>query len=446
MSEAERKLLENPPKADVAHATLLITLGECQELCNEMAKAGERYQKALLLAPKELSTNRRTVEYLVRIGRQDEADKLLHKLTEDPSQDLARWARRYLAKYSLMSRPDAYYQKSAALALIARNLAATPNDPEDIKALAIINTVDPATREEGVRVLKEYWSRGELTPDESYHLGMLIYNYGPGRIAESVKYFETAAKPRPEVTTEHIAGLIRIYAAWDRLDLAEATLERMRSIAPFSWDTAREEARLLMKKSRQATLRGDRDEGKKLSEQAQSSILKFRGYDSPDMIRARTGPLLIELGFYSDAETLYRKFIALSNSPTAHVPLALLYIQTKKTTEAIKLAREFEAKSPTLLTAQLLSGAVRVKRPGSAIESEVKAWLDDKIAKSAGKPEFAGLLAARAEFHDAQENYKEAIAEYRLSLKEGPTDFAMNNLAMLLAAHRAKVRSMMPLN
>jgi tetratricopeptide (TPR) repeat protein len=34
---------------------------------------------------------------------------------------------------------------------------------------------------------------------------------------------------------------------------------------------------------------------------------------------------------------------------------------------------------------------------------------------------------------DAQENYKEAIAEYRRSIAEGPSDFAVNNLAMLLA-------------
>jgi tetratricopeptide (TPR) repeat protein len=432
MLEAERKLLALPAKNNVAQATLLIALGECQELCGNMTVAGERYRKALELAPKELSPNRRMVEFLLRIGQQSKADKMLYELTEDSSQDLARWSRRYLAKFSLMSRPDAYYQRNAALALIAKNLAVSPNDPEDIKAQAVINTVDPATREEGVRVLKDYWTKGELTPDESFHLGMLVYSLGPSKIAESVKYFERAAKPSPEVTTEHIAGLIRIYSAWERLDLAEATLERLKAVAPFGWETAREETRLLIKKSRHATLRGDRDEGKKLSDRALDLIVKFKGYDSADMIRTKSGPLLVELGFYTDAEVLYRKLIKDSNSPTAHTPLALLYIQTKKTTEAIKLAREYEARSPILLTAQILSGSVRVKRPGAAIENEVKAWLDDKIAKHAGKPELAGLLGARAELYDAQENYKEAIAEYRRSIKEGPSDLTVNNLVMLL--------------
>ncbi|HEV3386447.1 MAG TPA: hypothetical protein VG097_16610, partial [Gemmata sp.] len=433
MLEAERKLLAVPAKTNAAQATLLIALGECQELCSDMKTAGERYRKALDLAPKELSTNRRMVEYLLRIGQQGEADKMLYKLTEDPSQDLARWARRYLAKFSLMSRPDAYHQRNAALALIAKNLSVAPDDPEDIKAQAVINTVDPVTREEGVRVLKEYWAKSELTPDESFHLGMLVYSLGPSKIAESVKYFEYAAKPSPQVTTEHIAGLIRTYSAWDRLDLAEATLERLKAVAPYSWETTREEARILVKKSRTAILKGDRDEARKLTDQARSQILNFKGNDGAEMIRTKSGPLLVELGYYTDAELLYRKLLTLSDSPTAHIPLALLYYQTKNTSEAIKLAREYENRCPIVLTAQILAGSVRVKRPGPVIENEVKAWLDEKIAKYAGKPELAGLLGARAELYDAQEKYKDAIAEYRRSIREGPSEQCINNLAMLLS-------------
>jgi tetratricopeptide (TPR) repeat protein len=441
VAEAERKLIPLPQKSETARAELFIVLGECHELCSDLKTAGLRYQEALKIAPKELSTNRRMVEFLRRIAQREEADKLLYKLSEDPAQDLARWSRRYLAAVSLMDRPDAYQQRNAALALIARNLAVAPNDPEDIKARAIIQTIDPETREEGVQVLKDYWAKGDLTPDESVHLGMLIYSLGPTKIPESVKYFESAAKPRPGGLTkaEHIARLIQVYSSLDKIDIAEATLERLKAAAPNVWETTREEARLLMKKSLQATIKGDRDEANKLSDQARSLILKFPGYDSAEMIPTKSGALLSELGFNVEAETLYRKLIDLSNSPTAHAPLAILYLQTKKSAEAVKLAREFESKAPALLTAQILSIAVRENRPAIADkEKEISAWLDEKISNAGSKPELAGLLCARAELLDAQGKYAESIVEYRRSLEAAPSDKALNNLSMLLALYEPK--------
>ena len=434
MIQAEKRLLPIPPNLEAAKAAeLLIKLGECHEVCGEMKAAGERYQEALHAAPKELSPNRQWIQYLLRIGQQAEGDKILDRLAEDSSPDLARWARRYLAAFSLMSKPDAYQHRGRALALIARNLAVSPNDPDDIKARAVILTVDPATREEGVQILKKYWDQGELTPDESYHLGLLIFSLGPTKIPESVRYFESAAKPRPGLTTEHIAGLIRVYSALDKLEIAEATLERLKASAPNGWESTREEARLLMKKSLQASLKGDQDDAKKFSDQARTMILNFPGQKTAEAIRTRTGPLLAELGFTADAKILYQELITLSNSPSAHAPLAILLIQTKDTAEAVKLAWKYQDRTPILMTAQIISGAVRVKRPDADLEKEVEKWLDEKIKLYAGKPELGGLLGARAELLDAQEKYKESIEEYRRAIQAGAGDTAKNNLAMLLA-------------
>jgi tetratricopeptide (TPR) repeat protein len=436
LAEAEQTLRAGMPKTDGGRIDLFITLGECYEMCGDMKTAGERYQEALRIGPKELKPNRRMVEYLVRLGQQNASDQLLEKLSEDPSQDLARWARRYLATVSLLSRPDPYLQRGRALELIARNLAGSPNDPEDLKAQAYIHTIDPAKREDGIRVLKEFWAKGDLTPDESYHLGMLLFNMGPSKIPESVKYFEAAARPRLGVSTEHIAGLVRIYLALDQFELAEATLDRLRAAAPSGWETLREESRLLMKKSKTARAKGDRDEAARISDRVRTNILKSGNPDDPEVIRTRTGPLLAELGFLTDAETLYRKLTTLSKTPAAHVPLAVLYIQSKKTTEAINLAREFESRAPTLLTAQILASSVRVKAPSAAVQREVEDWINDKIARSTNKAEHGGLLAARAELFDAQGKYAEAIAEYRKAIQEAPSENAVNNLAMLLALYK----------
>ena len=64
--------------------------------------------------------------------------------------------------------------------------------------------------------------------------------------------------------------------------------------------------------------------------------------------------------------------------------------------------------------------------------------MNDKVQQYTGKPEHAGLLAARAELLHAQDQYAESIAEYRRALKEGPNDFAANNVAMLIALYSPK--------
>ena len=66
-----------------------------------------------------------------------------------------------------------------------------------------------ATRDEGVRTLVEYWKKSELTPDEAYLLGRLTFDQGPAKFLESEKYFEYAARPRPGMSLEHLAELVR---------------------------------------------------------------------------------------------------------------------------------------------------------------------------------------------------------------------------------------------
>lgn len=437
LAEAEHILTSIPQKTNAARAELLVTLGRSSELVGDLQQAATKYRAAVQVAPEELNPHRRLIEFLMRTGHAAEAEALLIKLTNEAGQDIARWARRYRAAVVLMSRPDRYHQRGVALDLIAKNLQIQPPDPDDVKAQAVIWTVDPVTRDEGVKILKEFWARGELTPDESFLLGRLTFDLGPSKIPDSLKYFESAARPRQGVSIDHLVGLFRVHLALsDRghdLSHAEAVLERIQAAAPRSWEATREEAHLVMKKSRAAVLRADHDEAKRLAEQARALILKFPGHDSLEAIRHRTGPLLEELGFLADAETLYRKLLSGSDTPTAHLPLAILYIRQKKSAEAIALAWKHEVKVPPSITAQLLTGAVQARRPGDLLEREVEQWLEKRIAEAAGKPEQASLIGSRGDLLGAQSKYKEAIAEYRRALAVGQSDKTVNNLAMLLA-------------
>ena len=118
-----------------------------------------------------------------------------------------------------MSQGDAYNRRAEALALLERNLATAPDDAEDVKVRAVVWTVDPVTREEGVRVLKSYGGRGDLTPDEFYLLGRLAFDQG--KYGDAEQWFKLAAQLRPGVTAEHLAALVRVYVALNRLDLLQ---------------------------------------------------------------------------------------------------------------------------------------------------------------------------------------------------------------------------------
>lgn len=440
ITEAEKRLNPDDLKTPAAKGDLYLIVGRMHEVVGDPKTAEARYQKAVEVAPAELAPRRRMVEFLMRTRRAAEADRMLATLSENAGADIARWARRYRGQYVILSQPNAYQHRGEALALIEKNLATAPDDPEDLKARAVIWTVDPVTRDEGVRVLTDFWRKGETTPDEAYLLGRLTFDLGPSKIPDSIPFFESAARPRPGVSIEHLAELVRVYLALNKTDVAETKLERLKGAAPNSWQTTREEARVLMKKSRDALLlRADRDESKKFADQARALVLKFPGHDTPEAIRAASGPLLEELGFNADAAALYRKLMTAADSPTAHVPLAVLLINERKSGEAIALAREREAKAPVLVTALLYTGAVRAARVGEVEERRISDWLDAKIRESAGKQDITvGLMGAKAELLDAQGEYDKAIAEYRRALREGPSDVVTNNLSMLLALHEQK--------
>jgi tetratricopeptide (TPR) repeat protein len=436
IKEAETKL---PGKATtpVAKGEVLLALAGCYEVVGDIKTASERYQQAVAAAPQELSLNREWIRFLQRHGQGKQANDLLKKLTESPAQDLARWGRRTLAMSMLVGR-DAYHNRVAALNLIEQNLAVGPTDTEDVKAKAVVQTIDPVTRDEGITKLREFAQRYDLTPEEFYLLARLYFDQG--KISESVDYFVHAARPRPGVTLQHLSGLIRCHLAMNRVDQAQAVLDRLKTAAPASWEAAREEARVLARQGTENEKRGDKESAKKYRDQALEKLLNFPGPRTERFVQFEFGPALEELGFLKEAEFAYAKLMEKSESAAPHLPLGVFLIMQRRTDEAIKLARANDtAKVPVTVTAQLLTGAVRSKNPGGADERFVEEWLAAKLKEYAGKREYPVLVAARAELLDAQEKYDAAIAEYKKALESRSPDLSdgvVNNLATLIALHK----------
>jgi tetratricopeptide (TPR) repeat protein len=434
VAEAEKKLGAAAPARPEERTELVLALGGLREMVGDLKEALAYYDAACDAAPTELNPARQRILFFQRTGQSQKAMALLERAKDSGAQNVARWARRHLA-ITLMARPDAYARRGEALALVEKNLAAAPDDPEDVKARAVVWTVDPATREEGVRALRKFADRGDLTPDEFYLLGQLAFDQG--KYPEAEKYFRLSARIRPGVTASHMAAVARVYMALGLLDKAEGAVERLKTYHPGSWEAAREEARLLHRKGKDRASVGELDDARKFQDEARAAVKKYPKWEAVENLTSRTGPLFEELGFAADAEAAYRKFLEAGKSPDAHFALARFYIVQKQPEKAIKLAREREKVAPPLLTARILTGAVRAKRPGPEAETEVERWIEDALRAAAGKPEVeAALVGARAELLDAQGKYDESIAEYERSLAKHKSDLVTNNLCMILALHK----------
>jgi tetratricopeptide (TPR) repeat protein len=444
IGQAEKQLAEKPPETAALKADLIDTLAACHELVGDTAAAEAKYLEAAKVAPLELNPTRQLVLFLQRTGRGRDAEEMLRAMGRGAAGDAARWARRHLA-LTLLAKPDSYHYRADALALVEANLTTQPPDQEDVKAKAMVQTADPKTRAEGLKTLVEFGRWNDLTPDEFYHVGKL--HFDQGKVFEAVEYFEKATRFRQGVNAEHLSSLARVYLGTNNVPKARATVARLKSFAPRGWEAAREEARLLKREADDAAKQGKTDVAAGKVAEAKKRILDFPGAADDPFVRAKSGPMLEELGFYADAEALYARLVAAGKGEYPHLPLAVFLINRKRTDEAVTLAKRHEDKATVEMTARILTGAVRVKSPGPAAEREVAEWLDAKSRVSTNPLEQLTLLGCKAELLDALRQYDRAVETYESAIARArglspddqrrfPIDLFVNNLAMLLTLHR----------
>ncbi len=447
IAAAEDLLRKNPPPDAAKRAEMIDTLALCHELVGDAAAAEKRFAEAVTVAPQELNPLRQHVLYLQRSGKAPEAEMMMRRLDAGAAGDAARWSRRHLA-LTLIAGYDSYQRRDEALALIEKNLQTTTADDEDRKTKAMVQTVDPRTRTEGMKALNEFARWGNLTPDEFVHLGSLYFKQG--QVLQSVDYFEKATRGRTGVNPDHLSILAQVYGGTNDLARARQTVVRLKSIAPRSWTAARAEASLLVREATAAEKAGKTEAAAKARAEAKARVLDFPGATARDFVLQRSGPLLEELGFHAELETLLtRLHREAADSPVGHAPLVQFWINRKRSDEALRLVKEYADKAPPALTAELMTAAVRAKSPGAAAEAEVGDWLDARLAKTTDPREQLVMLASRAQLLDARGRYDDAIAAYETVVTRAtalpaaeqrryPVDTYKNNLAMLLALHRPR--------
>jgi len=207
---------------------------------------------------------------------------------------------------------------------------------------------------------------------------------------------------------------------------------------------------LLAREATAAEKAGKAEAAAKARAEAKARVLDFPGATARDFVLQRSGPVLEELGFHPELETLLtRLHREAGDSPVGHAPLVQFWVKRKRSDEALRLAREYADKAPPALTAELMTAAVRAKSPGAAAEAQVADWLDARLAKTTDPREQLAMLASRAQLLDARGKYDDAIAAYETVVARAtalpaaeqrryPVDAYRNNLAMLLALHRPR--------
>lgn len=425
VEQARQKL--KPGQSAESAAIVALTLGACHEFLGNMREAETMYREAHRLTPNDPAILRQLVVLLQRSDRKSEAAALLETaIRPEIPAAVRRWARRTLA-FSMVAGPDGFSQLPAAVALLDENLREGGNLVDDQRAKFLVLAVDPFQRAQALAGLIESSRTIPLGPEENFLLGKLHWQNGDLDRAEAALH--EATRSGGLANPEHLALLVRVQLDRGHLEAAKETVERLKLVAPGSWEAIAEEARYLARIGRKA------EAGKLAFSAAQAAEAAF--------LLARVGPLLEAIDCPAEAEKAYRQYAGLVNRPDAHVPLAAFYLRQGRPAEAIALARSRQADCPVGTTARLLSGAIRSRPPELVPVSErpdwdqtvttAVAWVDAKLKDEPKNPD---LLFARAELHDALGRFDDEMRAYEAALAQCPDhEVYLNNLALLLALH-----------
>ena len=398
-------------------------LGLCLEAMGDFKEAEEKYRAALAVGGESHLAVAQLAGMYQRLGRRADAESLLTvALKTESSEPNRRQFRRQLA-VSKVSHAGGYQSLPEAIALVEENIAAA-NQIEDVRAKALILAVDPTRSGQAKELLLDTAKRFPLTADENALIARLcLAEHDP---AQAETYL-LAATRTPNVVPEHLALLARVQSQLDRPVPARATVEKLKLLAPTSWDAAAESARLAAKAGDKA---------------AAAKTMLAHAYAADPGVSVRTvAPFLEEIGCLAEAEAQFERVLKETNAPTRHTYLAGFYLRHGQPQKAIALAMADAAKPdvPADITCRILSGAVH-SRTGLKADAAWDKTVADVRAYIAGHvekwPNNAGVRYAQAELADAEGRYDDAIAAYEAALAIQPGNAIYeNNLAFLLAVH-----------
>jgi cellulose synthase operon protein C len=421
--------------------TSALALAICYEAVGNTEDANKQFELALLKKAHDPFVVRRAAEFSMRSGKLPEAEARLRTIVSGQvaaKADDVAWARRALA--SVLRASGSYPKIQQALALIAQNTAATPDDQRE-RAFALAVCPQLERRREAIQILEGLVSSQSDATDVRMVLAQLY-------LAE--KNWPQALKQWRSLATSHEreSRYTALYSSrlLERQETAEAELwiQRLEQLAPADFTTVSLKAQALVQRNQVETalktLRAYRgqptakpsdqsaaqpdDRTGRLEQVAAALESLSRGPAGSDG-RAATKLL-------AEAEASYREFVKIE--PRQSLVLASFLARRGQFDEALSILDEAlpTAASDAIAKAGNDLLAAGLAKPPQLLHLE---QLLLASAKEHGRSSI--VLLTLGELRMRQERFDDAIEIYREVLTSDKDNAAvMNNLALLLALEK----------
>jgi tetratricopeptide (TPR) repeat protein len=429
MQEAQQVVLE--AQAQLPEDETALLLAQCYQLMKDDVRAEQYYRNAVSQRPEDLVVLRRIIDFYMRRGHGDKAQKHLATLIEvasaDPEKYAAElaWGRRSLAR--VFASEGDYRRQVQAVKLIQENAIDGKLSSEDLRLKATILATRPERRARLKAI--EYFEqlqterRQKLTAQEQFILAQLYDKTGRWALCrEQMLELLTEHPEEPSYLRTFVKMMLDHDSPGHSI---EPWLNKLDDLEPSKPSTVGLRAQLLIQSGKR--------------EQAIEEVKSLIPRPLPDeqlTTLHRAALLLEELEQYHPAKELLTELA--ERVPGGNLPLAGFYGRRGSIDDALDQCEIALEDAPAT---SVLSTAVDVLRKNrdSAKPTHyerVRRWFALAREKS---PQSKPLQLHLASFLDLQGKYDELVALYREFLAaDDVTDqeraVVYNNLAFILAA------------
>jgi tetratricopeptide (TPR) repeat protein len=380
------------------------------EMIGKVEKAREAYDALLASRPDDPAALQVVADFYSRRGPVAKAETCLRRLLEPElkvTDSVRSAARRELAL--ILSGVGSYAKFREALAVLAEGTQ--PPFREDALTRALVLATRTEKRHEARRILERLAKDAPLPTEAQFVYARLLEADGDRARADDliVSLLGTDGK-NPAIIGWYVQSLLQR----GQVQTARPWIDALRGIEPDSLRTVSLAARVAAKDGR--------------TDEASRLLLDFAA-KHPDR-RMNVALFLEEVGATKEAEKIMRED-AKGARPESVLALAEYLSRHKQLDEALRLCADAWKTCPPELVA---ASSLAIARAGGATPAQLATLAEQLAAASAKQPNSVGLLQARAELAELQNQFDEALSLYKDIIARNANYVpALNNRAWLLA-------------
>ena len=430
-SQAEDAVGETQGKLPAEQASL--ALGPCYEALGNLSEAAGYFEAVLAQHPNDPAAMRRLIEFRLRAGNLDEAERHLRTLMAGQASaraDEVLWATRMQA--AILKNRGGYQNLCQALEMIQRNLAAAQL-PEDRQEKAFLLAAMPrrAERQEAIKILEK------LLKSQPYGLPEARLTLAQLYLAQ--QDWPQAGKQMRALMSSHgnepryVAAYVSLLLEHNELQEAELWLQRLEQFVPSDFTTIQLKAATMVR-------RGQIDEATGLiaaclakppagPDAATRLGLAANFFDRASLALDKPGQKPAAAKLAAEAERLYREQAKLR--PERELMLVGFLARQGRFEEALASAEKAWPQADPVSIARAGTELLQFDPTTPAHLARLENIVHGAVEKYRRAPLMLSLLA---DVNIQQARYQEAERLYQEVLSRDKSNYvAMNNLALLLA-------------